>query len=145
MWDVFGHCTSSLNSLLCIWVFISIYVLSVAMKGMFFNPLCQDKSFQLKAITHAAQHQAPVKSLLVSVVQKDPDESFHIPFPVSCTWAQSQAVRGPLPTKNLTHFPELITPKCHFLKRGQREQSMDQTRAKSSFLIPCHFFLLQCI
>lgn len=42
-----------------------------------FDPLCQDKSFQLKEVTHTAQRQAPIKPLLGAAVQRALGESFH--------------------------------------------------------------------
>lgn len=70
--------------------------------------------------------------------------SHFVSQPVSCTWAQSEAVRGPLTLKNSTHFLEFIPLKCHFLKKGEDEQSKEwnKTGAKLSFLIPCPFSII---
>lgn len=73
------------------------------------------------------------------IAQRVLDESFYAPYPVSSTWAQ--AVERTCNAEEATHVPEVILPKCHFLKKGEDEHSKEwnNTGAKSGFLLPCPF------
>ena len=71
-----------------------------------FNPLYQDKTFSLKRFH--AKHQAPMKPLPITMVQRALDESFLTPYPVKYTRDQSQPLRVSFTLKNSTHFPGLI-------------------------------------
>lgn len=139
---VFGHHISSLNSPLCIWVFISIYVLSVAMSGMFSIPFARLSHFSLTR--SPTQHSARLP-LNLSWKQSCRGllRSHSMPHILG---AESQAMRGPSTLKNSTHFPEFIPPKRDFLKKGQHRQSKVwiETRASPVFLFPA-IFPLQCI